>query len=267
MPLEAATYISDLVPANPIHTDPLSQADSHMRLTKQVLKNTFPNVSSAVSATGGDLSHGFVPVGGVIMWTGSLASIPAGWLLCDGTSGVPDLRDRFVVAAGGSYSPAAVGGSAATSFDGFHSHLGSVTDAQGTHTHATAASGSSDAVGSHSHGGITQSHVLTISEIPAHNHFGGGTLVSSPGTGTFWTSIPLSTTQPLSLITETTTGGGAGHTHGISADGNHTHAVTVAGGTDATGLHAHSVVNTGDGGHGHTVTPPYFALYFIIRIF
>jgi hypothetical protein len=167
MPLEAATYISDLVPANPIHTDPLSQADSHMRLTKQVLKNTFPNVSSAVSATGGDLSHGFVPVGGVIMWTGSLASIPAGWLLCDGTSGVPDLRDRFVVAAGGSYSPAAVGGSAATSFDGFHSHLGSVTDAQGTHTHATAASGSSDAVGSHSHGGITQSHVLTILPWPS----------------------------------------------------------------------------------------------------
>jgi hypothetical protein len=46
MPLEAATYITDLVPTNPVHTDPLSAADSQMRLIKQVLKNTFPNAST-----------------------------------------------------------------------------------------------------------------------------------------------------------------------------------------------------------------------------
>lgn len=39
------------------------------------------------------------PIGGIIMWSGSVASIPAGWALCDGASGTgtPDLSGRFVV--------------------------------------------------------------------------------------------------------------------------------------------------------------------------
>lgn len=53
-----------------------------------------------------------VPSGGIIMWSGSIASIPTGWLLCDGTSGTPDLRSRFIVGAGSTYSVAATGGSA-----------------------------------------------------------------------------------------------------------------------------------------------------------
>jgi microcystin-dependent protein len=47
VPLETATYISDLNVANPAHTDGLSQADSHMRLTKAVLKAQFPNFTAA----------------------------------------------------------------------------------------------------------------------------------------------------------------------------------------------------------------------------
>jgi hypothetical protein len=48
------------------------------------------------------------------MWSGSTANIPAGWSLCDGTNGTPDLVDRFVVAAGGSYSPGASGNGGGT---------------------------------------------------------------------------------------------------------------------------------------------------------
>lgn len=51
MPLETATYLTDLVPANPAHTDPNSQADSHSRLIKAVLKATFPNFTSAALAS------------------------------------------------------------------------------------------------------------------------------------------------------------------------------------------------------------------------
>ena len=40
-----------------------------------------------------------VPIGGVIMWWGDIASIPSGWALCDGANGTPDLRNRFVVGA------------------------------------------------------------------------------------------------------------------------------------------------------------------------
>ncbi len=53
-----------------------------------------------------------VPSGGIIIWSGSQASIPTGWLLCNGASGTPDLRDRFVVGAGSTYAVAASGGSA-----------------------------------------------------------------------------------------------------------------------------------------------------------
>lgn len=43
---------------------------------------------------------GPVPRGGIIMWSGSTGSIPAGWALCDGTNGTPDLKGRFIVGFG-----------------------------------------------------------------------------------------------------------------------------------------------------------------------
>ena len=44
---------------------------------------------------------GVVPVGGIIMWSGSIATIPSGWALCNGkaNSPGPDLRERFIVGA------------------------------------------------------------------------------------------------------------------------------------------------------------------------
>ena len=53
-----------------------------------------------------------VPAGGIIIWSGSQASIPTGWLLCNGSSSTPDLRDRFIVGAGSTYAVNASGGSA-----------------------------------------------------------------------------------------------------------------------------------------------------------
>lgn len=47
---------------------------------------------------------------GIIMWSGSIANIPSGWYLCDGSNGTPDLRGKFVLGAGGSYSVSATGG-------------------------------------------------------------------------------------------------------------------------------------------------------------
>jgi hypothetical protein len=55
---------------------------------------------------------GIIPSGGIIMWSGSVASIPSGWLLCDGSNSTPDLRNRFVVGAGSTYSVGGTGGSA-----------------------------------------------------------------------------------------------------------------------------------------------------------
>lgn len=49
---------------------------------------------------------GTVPRGGIIMWSGSAATIPPGWALCDGTAGTPNLSDRFIVGSGPVYGAA-----------------------------------------------------------------------------------------------------------------------------------------------------------------
>jgi hypothetical protein len=72
------------------------------------------------------------PQGGIIMWSGSIDSIPSGWALCDGTNGTPDLRNRFVIAAGGDYAVGATGNMSMPS----HTHTFSAnTNSTGSHTH------------------------------------------------------------------------------------------------------------------------------------
>ena len=50
------------------------------------------------------LANAFVPVGGIIMWNGSIAEAEAlsNWAICDGANGTPDLRDKFVLGVGSS---------------------------------------------------------------------------------------------------------------------------------------------------------------------
>lgn len=57
--------------------------------------------------------NGVIPSGGIIMWSGSLTNVPAGWSICDGNNGTPDLRNRFIVGVGtgGNYSVGDTGGS------------------------------------------------------------------------------------------------------------------------------------------------------------
>jgi len=65
------------------------------------------NVNGVVTATKFN-GFGTIPLGGIIMWSGS--TVPDGWALCNGGSGTPDLRDRFIVGSGGGYSTGAIGG-------------------------------------------------------------------------------------------------------------------------------------------------------------
>jgi len=82
--------------------------------------------------------------GMIMMWSGTIATIPSGWYLCDGSNGTPDLRNRFIIGAN-----ADDGGAAKTSVTGTasqsggskdaivvsHTHTASVTDPG--HLHAT----------------------------------------------------------------------------------------------------------------------------------
>lgn len=73
--------------------------------------------------------HDVLPRGIIMLWSGSSASIPFGWALCNGSSSTPDLRDRFVVGAGSTYTVAATGGSAdAVVVSHTHTATSTVTD-------------------------------------------------------------------------------------------------------------------------------------------
>jgi len=78
-----------------------------------------------------------VPSGAILLWSGSVASIPTGFVICDGNNSTPDLRNRFVVGAGDTYSVDDTGGSADAVVV---SHTHTVTDPG--HNHSVPNSGS-----------------------------------------------------------------------------------------------------------------------------
>jgi len=120
-----------------------------------------------------------IPPGTILMWSGSVSNIPQGWALCDGTNGTPDLRDRFIVGAGGGYAVGATGGAATVTL-------------------------TVEQMPSHSHG---------VND-PGHGHYcvGSGSYVLGStlyagGSGTSW----MLTSVSLTGITIQNTGGGQAH--------------------------------------------------------
>ena len=79
-----------------------------------------------------------IPAGIISIWYGSIGSVPTGWYLCDGSNGTPDLRDRFIIGAGSTYSVGSTGGSTTrtltTSEMPSHTHAATVTDPGHNHS-------------------------------------------------------------------------------------------------------------------------------------
>jgi len=131
-----------------------------------------------------------IPSGVILLWSGSTGSIPAGWVLCDGTNSTPDLRDRFVVGAGSTYAVGATGGADSVT----------LTTSQ---------------IPSHNH---TATSTSSVSD-PGHSHTFTGTAPSG-GTGDSsriaepFTRTTSSATTGISVSTSTSignTGGGGSH--------------------------------------------------------
>jgi hypothetical protein len=95
-----------------------------------VVIQTYDNLYGIINATPPAATP--IPSGGILLWSGSIGSIPAGYVLCNGSNGTPDLRDRFVVGAGSTYAVDATGGSADATLP-THTHTASVTDPGHTH--------------------------------------------------------------------------------------------------------------------------------------
>jgi hypothetical protein len=106
----------------------------------------------------GDPTQGFggtgegasIPAGLICMWHGLLSAIPAGWVLCDGQNGTPDLRDRFVKGAAAEANPGATGGAATHQHAAHPSHTHNYTQVP-NHVHVQRAQGGTSANTSGTH--------------------------------------------------------------------------------------------------------------------
>ena len=106
--------------------------------------------------------------GMIMMFTGS--SAPSGWAFCDGNNGTPDLRNRFIVGAGSTYSSGDTGGAdnvtlTATQMPNHVHYVSLTTNSAGNHSHTYAAYG----------GG-------TSGTVPALRFDGGGAVNSNTST-------------------------------------------------------------------------------------
>lgn len=152
--------------------------------------------------SGADGSDGVLPAGVILMWHGTIASIPNGWALCDGEGVAPDLRDRFVTGAGNAYSVNSTGGKASVTLE---------TDDMPRHDHD-----------------------ITVTD-PGHNH-----------------SMQLSGDDSKE-----------GHIKKGGYSNNYRYETEPCQ-TQKTGVSV--TASTSGGGQAHENLPPYYALYFIIKL-
>jgi microcystin-dependent protein len=142
-----------------------------------------------------------LPIGVIVMWSGSIASIPTGWVLCDGTNGTPNLRDRFIVGAGNTYSVATTGGSANATIP--------------SHSHTFSGSGNTSTAGNHSHQ-VKTKYEDDSTIRPVSNARGGMAAAHYAGSA-YYRYDDLTGAYML------------------ASNGDHSHSVSISGSTSSTG--------------------------------
>jgi hypothetical protein len=163
--------------------------------------------------------------GMIMMWSGTIATIPTGWVLCNGSNSTPDLRNKFVI---GAHSDSA--GVAYSTVTGSNTQSG----------------GSKDAIT------VSHTHTATVSET-AHQHF-----VANSDTNGGTTSPTLSSSNSLVYkmggggISESYALGGSGTTPTVGLSSSTSTGITVSNSTE------------GSSGTNQNL-PPYYALAFIMK--
>jgi len=104
-----------------------------LETANSVLVNTYDNVAGVLTTIPSTTPS--VPSGCILIWSGSVGSIPSGFVLCDGNNGTPDLRNSFILGAGNSYTVGQTGGSA-DAIVVSHTHTATVTDPGHNHTYS-----------------------------------------------------------------------------------------------------------------------------------
>ena len=167
--------------ANSINTTIAGKANTGANLS------TFTNDSNFINLT---QAAGVFTTGMIMMFTGS--SAPSGWAFCDGNNGTPDLRNRFIVGAGSTYSVGATGG---------HNEITLTTHQMPQHNHSFSGSQSH----SHSFRGVGGND---------HNDSERNAVVMRNDSNTMYTASSPSGVQSATVTISGTThqqGGGAAH--------------------------------------------------------
>lgn len=227
MPVPSTIADLDPVAANNYPTGSESvgpNLDDYLRAHAAIIKQVSNSIAPAISAA--------IPAGVILMWSGAVGAIPAGWRLCDGGGGTPDLRNRFVVGAGSSYAVGASGG------------LDTVTL-------------SWNEMPVHTHGVNDPTHAHSVYD-PGHNHG-----VNDPGHNHTVTTANSGGSAPAQINSSFTSGayanmGTQGSGTGIWLNPAAT-SIGIYGA--ATGI---SNQNAGSG-QAHENRPPYYALCYIMK--
>ena len=76
----------------------LAQGTVLVRVTKEnFTKNINATTITATTVNATQINGGsMVPIGAIIMWSGTAIALPINWKICDGTNGTPDLRGKFI---------------------------------------------------------------------------------------------------------------------------------------------------------------------------
>jgi len=188
--------------------------------------------------------HQILPGGAIIMWYGTVATIPTGWSLCDGSNNTPDLRNRFIVGAGSDYRFGGASKDAATT--------------QVLGTTSTIGGSAASVLPSHSHtgnfNGTSEPHTHTIND-PGHDHTGGvyKNLLRQPYVG--------------SLTGVDTSGSGSEQAVGVNDGGPmETKTTGISISSTSTKLSgAIAIESTGTVDTTHANIPPFFALCYIMK--
>lgn len=128
------------------HGSPSGTGGSHNHMNASTVSN-FPayyEVAYIINSGASD-----IPLNGILIWVGTLATIPSQYQLCNGEGGRADLRSRFVLGADSGQQPGSTGGSDSHNHtdqnDGHHAdhsmaddgyHVHDNTSFDGAHTHA-----------------------------------------------------------------------------------------------------------------------------------
>jgi microcystin-dependent protein len=163
------------------------------KVTQAVTNNTNTNYATT------EFVHNILPKGVILMWSGTIATVPTGWALCNGNtvSGVvtPDLRNKFIVGA-----DADVSSVAKSTVSGTALQTGGTADAVVvSHSHSVIDTGHSHFIANTTDaGGTTTTNIsssLTLNRANgAEYHLQGSSTAATVGpTSTSTTGISIST--------------------------------------------------------------------------